>query len=613
MHKTSAPKRMYRSAVSGFLFAGVLLGMTACVQQVEPEAVAPKSTVSQRPNVLLILADDLGYSDIQPFGGEIQTPNLDQLAQSGLVLSNFHAHALCTPTRAMLLTGINNHAAGIGTMAAEQRGEQKGAPGYEAYLRAEVPTIADLLQANGYRTYISGKWDLGGRKDPQFQPQNRGFDESFVLVEGSADHFRNYPALAELPSVTFRHNGEPVSLPSDFYSSVNYTDQMLSFLEQHQQRDDEQPFFAYLSYTAPHYPLQAPDEDIARYSGVYEQGYESIRRQRLQEMKRRGIVANNIEAAPGHPAWPAWSELSDTQKAFEVRRMEVYAAMVEVMDRQIGRVLEALRRSGELDNTLIVFMSDNGAEGGNPLDWADYYTQWATENFDLSLENLGRSNSFAWTGPGWAQVSSTPMGLYKGFMSEGGIRVPAILHWPAGIQRQGVSDSYTHVLDLPATILDLAKTKHPGTRDRGFGQRRLEGRSMKDFLSARNDTVHPSDDVSVWEMLDRRAVRQGDWKLVWANQPWGKGLGQWALYHLAEDPTELNDVSEQYPQKVAQLLLHWKDYVERNQLVLVDEGIDILWSNIRTHYNWSPVPSEAQQREAFGADANVVIASQNQQ
>ena len=580
------------------LFAIGLLTACDLQQTTKPTPAAAPAAQAQaepnRPNVLIIMADDLGFSDIGTFGSEIATPNLDSLAASGLALSNFHVHTMCTPTRAMLLSGVNNHATGIGTMAAEQRGGQKGAPGYEAYLREEVITIADLLKGNGYRNYITGKWDLGGRKDAAFEPQHRGFDKSFILVEGSADHFRHFPALAELPDINYRYNGTPVdTLPEDFYSTTAFTDYMLEFLQQHEKEDKDTPFFAYLSYTAPHYPLQAPDEAIARYAGMYDAGYDAIASKRLASMKAKGIIADNIDAAPSHPAWPAWDSLTDTQQSFEARRMEVYAAMIDEMDRGIGRMIDYLRETDQLDNTLVIFLSDNGPEGGNPLDWADYYTEWATESFDLSLENLGRPMSFAWTGPGWAQVSSTPFSLYKGFTNDGGSRVPLIMHWPDGLKRTGIDNSFAHVLDLPATILDYAKTTHPGTKNSGFGNRALEGSSMTTFLAAEADTIHSPTDVSVWEMVDRRAVRQGDWKITWANKPWGKGLGAWSLYNLADDPTEQTDLSEQHPEKVAELLVHWEDYVERNQLVLVPEGIDILWTNIFTHYDWSPIPNAA--------------------
>jgi len=548
-------------------------------------AACGESATRDRPNILVVVADDLGFSDIQPFGGEVRTPTLQRLAEQGLRLSNFHSHTMCTPTRAMLLTGINNHAVGIGTMAGEARGAQKGAPGYEAFLRQDVYTLADLLGAAGYQTWVSGKWDLGGRNNAELLPDQRGFDQSFVLVEGSADFFRVFPALAELDSINYRLNGDPVQLQEPFYITDVYTDYALEFLDQ---LDDEQPFFGYLTYTAPHYPLQAPDALIEDYEGVYTQGYEAIRQARFTGMQNAGIVDFD-QLPPMTDLWPHWSQLSETQRAFEARRMQVYAAMVTAMDAQLARVVEALKASGRFDDTLIVFLSDNGPEGGNPLDWADYYTDWAVENFDLSLENLGRAYSFAWTGPRWAEVSATPFSLYKGFASEGGTRVPALLHWPAGGLRDGVSNEYLHVLDLPATLLSVAGVNHPGTKTAGFAERRLEGRVLTPFLQGATESL--PDITHVWEMLDRRAVRVGDWKLVYANKPWGKG-NEWSLYNLAADPTEQEDLLGEEPERAQELLDAWLRYVRDNELVLVDGGIDVRWSNVFTHFDWMPVPAK---------------------
>jgi arylsulfatase len=483
----------------------------------------------------------------------------------------------------MLLGGINNHAAGIGTMAGEARGEQKGAAGYEAYLRKDVPTIAALLEKSGYQTWVSGKWDLGGRNDPELLPNRRGFSRSFVLVEGSADFFREFPALAELDAINYRLDGKPVSPPEPFYITDVYTDYALEFLGE---LEEDRPFFGYLSYTAPHYPLQAPRSFIDEYAGVYDAGYEAIRQARTKRMQDLGIVDVAV-AAPASDLWPHWDDLSDTQRAFEARRMEVYAAMVSAMDAQLARIVAALESLGRLDNTLILFISDNGPEGGNPLDWADYYTDWAVENYDLSLQNLGRPYSFAWTGPRWAEVSATPFSLYKGFASEGGTRVPAIVHWPRGGGRAGLSSEYLHVLDVPATVLSLAGTQHPGNRRSGFGDRALEGRDLSAFLASPDSGLQGA--THVWEMLDRRAVRSGPWKLTYANRPWGKG-DQWSLYNMEEDPLEQVDLSDERPEIVARLLAVWERYVQDNELRLVEGGIDIRWTNVFTHFSWSPVP-----------------------
>lgn len=560
--------------------------VTACSNKNEDSEIDRFS----RPNILVIMADDLGYSDIGAFGGEIDTPNLDSIANQGLTLTNFHTHIMCTPTRAMMLTGINNHAVGIGTMSGEQRGEQKNAPGYEAYLRHDVILLSELLQQNGYETYISGKWDLGGRNDATLLPNERGFDRSFVLVEGSADHFRNYPALAELSEVNYKLNGEKFELPKNFYSTEAYAEKMIEFIST---GDKQQPFFGFLSFTAPHYPLQARASDIDKYEGVYEVGYQKIMADRLIKMKQLGIVNDDFTAASFHHEFKSWEQLSELQKQFESRRMQVYAGMVDAMDQAIGKVLSKLKETGQSENTVIVFLSDNGPEGGNPLDWAEYYNDWAISSFDLSLENLGHPNSFAWTGPGWAAVSSTPFSMFKGFTFEGGTRVPALIQWP---KRLGSSankvHSFTHILDLPATFLSLAGVSHPGTEQQGFINRRLEGKSLEPILDNPTFETYSRDDAVIWEMLDRRAVRKGPWKLVWANKPWGKGIGQWALYDIVQDPSEQIDVSMSFPAIVEELEKDWLEYINNNKLVLLKDGVDIGWTNTISHYDYTPIPTK---------------------
>lgn len=550
---------------------------------------------SARPNILLILADDLGYSDIGPFGGEIATPNLDRLANAGKLLTNFQVHSVCTPSRAMLLTGANNHVAGIGAMAGEARGAQVGAENYEAHLTYRVVTIASLLRDAGYHTYISGKWDMGGRNDDALLPGKRGFEKSFVLVEGSADHFRKFPALAELDTVNYSENDRPVDLPEDFYSSNYYADKMIEFLDTEQA--DSNPFFAYLSFTAPHYPLQAPDEYIDKYEGVYDAGYDKIRQQRIQRMRASGLISADLEAAPQHPAWPSWDELSEDMKKLESRRMQIYAGMVEAMDHQIGRVLAHLEDTGQIENTLIVFLSDNGPDGGNPLDWAPYYVDWADENFDLSPENMGRPGSFVWYGPGWAHVSSTPFSLYKGFTTSGGLLSPTIVSMPGHIQAGSRSGAFATILDLPATFLDLAGIEHPAPRYQGRDVKAMEGKSLAGLLFDSDESVHAADDVMVWEIFDRRAVRRGNWKIVWINKPWGKGVGEWSLYNVLDDPTEQNDLADTEPSIRDSLIADWQAYVAKNAVITIDGGIDFGWTNRTSHYTWLPPSLRKKARE----------------
>ena len=547
-----------------------------------PDGEAPAAA---RPNFLLILADDMGYSDIGAMGSEIRTPNIDRLAARGLLMTHFRVHMMCSPTRAMMLTGADSHRAGYGTMAGEYTPEIRGQPGYETYLTDRVTTIANVLRDGGYHTYIAGKWDMGGHGNPALWPDRRGFEESFVLVEGSGSHYDNSPSLLELTSVTYVENGREIELPDDFYSSENYVDKIIEYIGRH--RPDGKPFFAYLPFTAPHYPLHAPDEFIERYAGVYEQGYEAVRAGRIERMRKTGLMGARQAAADQHPAWPDWDDLSDTLRGLEARRMQVYAAMTEAMDFHIGRVLDYLEREGLADNTLVIFLSDNGAEGGNPL---DFYGQpgfdWAEDSFDVSLENLGRPDSYAWLGAGWAQVGSTPLRYFKGFPTEGGIRTPAIFSLPGRIAAGAVSSAPANVLDLPVTLLDYAGVAHPGVADNGEPMPALRGRSMRPFLSGETGAVHAPEDYFAYVIMGRRGLVQGDWKITWMNAPWGPE-GRWSLFNLAGDPAEQDDLAGSRPAKLAGMVSLWDAYVAENGVIPLP-GYETGWTNRFSHYQWLP-------------------------
>ena len=538
-----------------------------------------------RPNFLIILADDMGYSDIGVMGSEIRTPNIDRLATRGMLMTHFRVHMMCSPTRAMMLTGADSHVAGYGTMAGEFTPETRGQPGYETYLTDRVTTIANVLRDGGYHTYIAGKWDMGGHGNPALWPDKRGFEESYVLVEGSGSHYDNSPSLLELSTVTYVENGREIELPDDFYSSRNYADKIIEYIDRH--RLDGRPFFAYLPFTAPHYPLHAPDEFIERYAGMYEDGYEAVRAKRIERMREVGLIDERQTVAEHHPIWPKWNELDESVRNLEAKRMQVYAAMVEAMDFHIGRVLDYLEQQQLADDTLVIFLSDNGAEGGNPL---DFYGQagfdWAEDSFDVSLENLGRPDSYAWTGPGWAYVSSAPLRYFKGFPTEGGIRTPAIFAFPGRIEAGVRSSAIANILDLPVTLLDYAGIAHSGSADNGEPMPPLRGRSMRGFLQGAAGYVHTPQDYFTYVIMGRRGLVQGDWKMTWMNPPWGPD-GRWSLFNLAHDPAESIDLAETHPDKVAELEALWKQYVAENRVIPL-AAYDTGWTNRFSHYDWLP-------------------------
>ncbi len=541
-----------------------IAGVAACAITLSAGAAPATAPAQERPNVLLIVADDLGYSDLGAFGGEIATPNLDRLASSGLKLTQFYASPYCSPTRAMLMSGVDHHRAGFGSMAELLTPAQRSKPGYEGYLNDRVAPLPALLRDGGYHTYMAGKWHLGTTEEAS--PAARGFEQSFALVQGGASHTDQVGIITDDPDKTpralYRENGKLVDLPPKFYSSTFYADRIIRQIDS--RRGDSKPFFAYLAFTAPHWPLQAPDAAIRKYEGKYDVGYDVIAARRLARMKQLGLVPADAQPYAGSTVWPRWSELTPQQRRIESKRMAVYAAMVDEMDRQIGRVLTYLKSTGAYDNTLVIFLSDNGADGNSVLDEAAN-REWVHRHADNSVANTGRRGSFVEYGPGWAQVSSTPFHLYKAFAYEGGIAVPAIAAMPGRIAAGKTSAAPAHVLDIAPTLLQLAGVQSPGDHYQGRSVYPMQGNSMLAFLTGQAPQVHPNRFSSGWELNGRKAMREGDWKIVYANPPWGKG--RWELYNVRKDRGERDDVAQQYPDKLRELTNLYERYQRENGVV----------------------------------------------
>lgn len=512
----------------------------------------------KQPNFLIIMADDLGYSDIGSYGGEIATPNLDSLASEGLRLSNFHTSATCSPTRSMLMSGTDSHIAGLGNMAELMQPFQQGQPGYEGYLNDRVANLAEVLQEGGYNTYTVGKWHLG--RSEELSPNARGFDHSYILVQGGASHFDDQMAIISVdPKAIYREDGKQVSVPDGFFSTQFYTDKLIEYIEA--DRQNGKPFFGLLSYTAPHWPLHAPDEWLDKYEGRYAAGYEAIRQERLARMKQLGLVAANTDAnVPMQGVLPDWEQLSDEQKRREARSMEVYAAMVDNMDHHIGRVIDYLKQTGEYDNTFILFISDNGADGNSPLGLPGNDV-WMNEAFDNSLQNMGRKGSYIDYGAQWAQVSATPFPFFKGLTTQGGIQVPAIIRHPDVSKPGSINAEVAHVMDVMPTFLELAGIQPPAGTFKGREVAALQGVSMLPMLQ---DKAMPERAIG-WELFGRKALRKGDWKILNMSVPYG--TAGWQLYNLADDPTETTDLAASQPEKLKELLGEWDEYVARNNVL----------------------------------------------
>lgn len=515
------------------------------------------AATAERLNILLIVADDLGYSDLGAFGGEIDTPVLDQLASTGLQLTNMYAAPTCSPTRSMLMSGTDNHLAGLGTMAEGIQPFQQGKPGYEGYLNQQAHSIAELLRDGGYRTSMVGKWHLG--LTPEQGPDRRGFEQSFTLLEGGGVHFKP-PAqpTAKIEQITYRENGKPVELPDDFYSSDFYTDKLIDYLRQGQ--GSGKPFFAYAAYTSPHWPLQAPDAWRDIYRGRYDEGYDKVREARIERLREKGLLPADFVAAqrlPVAPNLPGWEQLSADQRRVEARKMEIYAAMVGNLDHNIGRLLDYLKSTGQYDNTLIVFMSDNGAAGERH---EQFYP--AGPDTDNRLENLGRRGSQVDYGLRWAEVSAAPLRLFKGSTAEGGISVPAIIHLPQALARQGVERSVARVDDLAPTFLALAGLPDPGDRYQGQPKHPITGRSMLPMLEGKA----PASPVLAGELFGSLYYREGNLKLL-GLRPWtmpGEAPQplRWQLFDVERDRGEVEDLAAREPETFERLKRAWQVYAK---------------------------------------------------
>ena len=527
---------------------------------------AAEQSNDSRPNILLIVADDLGYSEVGVYGGEIETPTIDRLAETGVRYSRFYAHSNCSPTRAMLFSGMDNHLAGLGAMRVSISPNQKGQPGYEGYLNHRTVSFTKLLQDSGYKTYMTGKWHLG--QTPETLPAARGFDRYFALTKGGppGGHFNLNGARPGAKGVYFEdgvdRTGTPVT--DDFFSSDFYADKLIEYLESAE--EDASPFFAYLSFTAPHIPVQAPDSYIKHYRGRYDEGYDVVRQRRLHRMQRLGLVEIDATSGRRAPTVMPWDSLSAEDQQDHARRMEVYAGAIDNMDDNIGRVLSYLRDTDQFENTLILFMSDNGAAGFNGWQSKPLLRQYNAA--DNSLENLGRDGSMMFYGPGWASAGSAPFYLFKRHMSEGGIRVPFIVTGP-GVKHEGsISHELLTVRDIAPTILEIAGIQYPSGAYDGREILPQTGESFARQLAANGPTIHTKSEVFGWELFQRRGVIKGDWKLLWLDSPFGED--QWQLFNLSVDPGETIDLADKEADKLEEMITAWDTYAAENNVIIGD-------------------------------------------
>ncbi len=544
------------------MFGLTLAGCGTSEQSSEETA----SNGGERPNIIIILMDDTGFADLGPYGSEIPTPNIDRLAASGIQFTNFHAAAACSPTRGMLLTGVDNHLVGMGNMIEIMADNQFDQPGYEGFMGYSVVTLPTMLRDAGYHTYMAGKWHLG--KTKKSLPAARGFERSISLMESGADNFEEKSYLPMYEFVHFYEDFDQTSLPDDFFSTDYYTDRMIEYIGK--DHGDGQPFFGYLSLQAQHYPLQAPDEYIEKYAGAYEEGWDVIRAQRYARQVEKGLMPAGLTLPPIAAA-PLWNTLSDEDKRLYAKRMAVYAGMLENVDSNLGRLMAYLDKIGEVDNTVIVFMSDNGADN-NEQD--KVFPEWYAANFDLSYERMGQPGSYVNYGPGWAGASGTPFTLFKGAASEGGMRVPLIISGPAGIQSGILTDSFAFVTDITPTLLELAQVSAPTGTYKGKDVHPIGGTSMLSYLRGEKDYIHGPGDAVIYEMAGSAAVFQDGYKLTKNNPPFGNR--QWRLYRPNEDPVEVNDLAAAKPDLVTAMLSEYQRFAKEVNLIEVPNDYHVL-------------------------------------
>ena len=523
------------------------------------------------PNVVLILADDLGFSDLASYGSEIRTPSITALAEQGVSFTNYHTGANCAPSRAMLLTGVDSHRAGVPNIPEMIPPVQAVHSHYAGTLSHNVVTVASLLQDAGYHTYLAGKWHLGQTEDKL--PSRRGFDRTLALADSGADNWEQKPYIPIYKKANWYADGEEYQLPDNFYSSRFLVDKTIEFIDSNQ--GDGQPFFAYVPFQAVHIPVQAPQEYIDRYMGVYDDGWTALRAERLGRAIELGIVPADT-AMVTMASTSDWDALSADEQAYEAKRMAVYGAMVEAMDHHIGRLVKHLKAIGEYDNTVFIFSSDNGAEAmGEPVQnsWSNSRRP-ASQGYSVDYETLGLKGSFNAINPGFSSAAASPLSYYKFYLGEGGMRVPMIIAG-AGIEtRNQLSNAFTFVTDITPTILALADVEPAPAR---YGGRLVEpiiGQSLMPVLEGSAEAVYGQNDAVGYELVGHGALFMGDYKIVFNRDIWGDN--QWRLFNIVADPGETNDLSGQNPAQLQLMLGRYQQYLAENNVLPMPAGYSFL-------------------------------------
>jgi arylsulfatase len=503
------------------------------------------SQKASKPNIILIMVDDMGYSDVGPYGSEIKTPTLDKLAAEGIKFREFYNNSICAPTRASLVTGQYQHKAGVGYFDVNL-----GLPAYQGYLNKESLTIAEVLKQNGYNTLMSGKWHLG--KDSLAWPNQRGFEQFYGFIPGASNYF-DIGKYGQAPPVILVKNNKKVKLKDGEYLTNTITDNAIDFLKE--QNKTNKPFFLYVAFNAPHWPLQALPEDIAKYKERYDIGWDSLRAERLAKQKALGIVEPKQKVAARDSDVPLWSNLTYDQQQLWKAKMEVYAAMIDRVDQSVGRILNTLKELKKDDNTLVIFISDNGAQGG--------YSSPARKP-ERNSGPIGSPGSYDYQEQSWAYVSNTPLRNYKNNMHEGGFSSPFIAWFPRQIKGGSFVKGSAHLIDIAPTFYELAGATYPSTYN-GVTPHPLAGKSLVPVLTGKTSAVNRGEPL-FWERAGNRAVRKGNWKIVSTYPAY-----QWELYDLETDRGETNDLASQHPEVVNELSADYFRWADKTGVVDYDK------------------------------------------
>lgn len=541
-------------------FAWLGGGIAAAMAFMVTGPVAVAQSDGTRPNIVLILVDDAALMDFGVYGGEARTPNIDALAARGAMFRRHYSSPLCSPSRAMLLTGMDNHMTGIATIPEVLPKEHVGQPGYTMHLEPGVLTLADRLKSSGYRTLMSGKWHLGsGAGD---LPNAHGFDRSLALDASGADNWSDKPYMPYYQKAPWYEDGKPAQLPDSFYSSTMIVDHMIDYLDE---GDQEQPFFAYVAFQAIHIPVQAPPELTAGYDGVYDQGWDALREARWHKARDIGLIPEGAPLAPMPEEMRSWSDLSPDDQALYAARMQVNAAMMEAMDIEIGRLVEHLKQAGQYENTIFVVTSDNGPEPSRGDEDIRLTIWMKMHGYHIGMEGIGEEGSWGFIGPEWAIAAASPNNMFKFLGSEGGIRVPLVIAGP-GVPEGDKFDTRTIVTDIAPTLLKYAGVDTPDDA--------MIGRSLDPLLSGAQAAVYQPDDVIGMEVSGNSAILKGRWKITRNQKPHGDG--KWRLYDIEQDPGETTDLSTTKPDVFADMLDEYQAYSERVGVLEVPEGYSSL-------------------------------------